>query len=197
MLNSIGLIRSAVFLLIAVPIAPVAGCGNPPSSPDTYFNEAEAVFAGKATFVVDFWELNLSYVRLDPRTWSSLFQPVSYTSFDVQNSWKGVSTTSVIVKTHPCIASFQAGSSYLVYADREGDTYSVNNDYYYSGTKPYANAASDLAYLSALPTLSLSPPASISTLVTSVSAVLFLVIAITGIRIAHRRLKLLPFTANS
>ena len=107
-------------------------------TPDEAYQKAAAVFAGR---VVD-------VQRRETRLKSGTVIPHHEVRLKVEKSWKLVDREEVIVITLSVYANscggFKPGESYLVYANRMGDTFYVPSA---SRTNLLANAAEDLEYL--------------------------------------------------
>ena len=156
----------AVVILLALMLAqprPASACSCvPPDPPPVAFTNAHAVFVGGVTAIND-------------PTWLARtlpFLPIVYSSadpvlanFQVGDSWKGVTTTTVAIRTAvsgaSCGYTFDVGKQYVVYA------YQYNGELETSictRTSEVALATADLNYLSTLPKLALTPTASSPTL---------------------------------
>jgi len=134
--------------LLARPTSVSACSCDLPASPADALTRADAVFIGTMTEMIDSKD---SYGRR--------------VSFEVSSSWKGVTTTQVVLYTGygggDCGYEFVPGSQYVVYAHR-GESYpDQDSDSLATGictrTNNTASAADDLTYLQALPQLNLTP----------------------------------------
>ena len=158
-----------LLVLFAEP-APVKACSCAElSSPVEAYMNADAVFTGKVTAVSDtsspvifLLDRLLARVGLSPAyAYSYRFWGYEIT-FAVLKSWKNVTTTGVKVLTGTgggdCGYLFNQGSNYLVYAYEWNDN---TNTGFGTGictrTSEISRATDDLTYLSALPTLTLTP----------------------------------------
>jgi hypothetical protein len=176
--------------LLAWP-SPAWACSCvPPEPPAVVLARADAVFLGKVTQIDDpQWLARI--VPWLPVTYSSA-DPV-YAHFDVSDSWKGVSTTTVQVETAASSAScgfaFEVGKQYIVYAyDSAGKLMTG----LCTRTTEAALAAADLAYLGAQPKLTLTPAPSVFPfgLVFGAGAVLLLTVGLSAVWLMRRRASL-------
>jgi hypothetical protein len=131
---------ASLLILLCCPAAfsettPPCGAGMTPAEA---YQKATAVFAGR---VVD---VQLRETRLR----SGAVIPHHEVRLKVEKSWKLVDREEVVVTTRAVYAntcgSFKLGESYLVYADRMGDTFYISAG---SRTNLLANAGNDLGYL--------------------------------------------------
>lgn len=144
--------------LLAQP-KPASACSCAlPDPPPVAFTNAHAVFVGDVTAIND-------------PTWLArtfLFLPIVYSSadptlvhFQVSDSWKGVTTTTVTIRTAvggaSCGYSFDLGKQYVVYAYQYSRELETN---ICTRTSEAALATTDLNYLNTLPKLALTPTAS-------------------------------------
>ena len=159
---------SLLVLSLAHP-TPVSACSCAARGlPAQEFREANAVFTGRVLRIVDeyvpvFSTLDriLTIIGKQPYFWAQAGHYVGYRIyFDINSSWKGVTTASAVVDTGyglgDCGYAFTVNADYLVYAA-----------YPYGAPSPYwvtsictrnaelSAATEDLKYLTTLPTLSL------------------------------------------
>jgi hypothetical protein len=151
--------------MLAAPARPAWACScATPGSPDEAMRNAQAVFTGTVTKITPTSRLNFSDLVRD---WLR-FSPAMYglpdaltVSLAVSGSWKGVTTTPVVVGTGfgggDCGYSFTTGQAYLVYAYGSGDSLTTH---ICSRTAEVSQAATDLAYLQNQPALSVTPARS-------------------------------------
>jgi hypothetical protein len=104
-------------------------------TPAEAYQKATAVFSGRV----------LDVQARETRLKSGTTIPHHEVRLKVEKSWKLVDREEIVVHTlavypNTC-GSFKVGESYLVYADRMGDTF------YTSSASPLANATEDLEYL--------------------------------------------------
>lgn len=134
----------------------------PPDPPPVAFTNAHAVFVGGVTAINDPTWLARTFPFL-PIVYSSA-DPV-LVNFQVADSWRGVTTTTVAIRTAAsgasCGYTFEVGKQYVVYAYQYSGVLETN---ICTRTSEVALAAADLNYLSTLPTLALTPTASSPTL---------------------------------
>lgn len=159
-----------VFMLLSPILAyptPAWACSCAiPDSPEEAFSRADAVFVGRATgdgntfwnrLQVDFIIFYHQFVPPLPHTLVTGLYERSI-SFEVQDSWQGVETTLITMRTGwgggDCGYNFQQGKQYLVYA-----SHSPDGDLYASiclRTAALENAGEDLEYLRTVPKLELT-----------------------------------------
>lgn len=159
------LLAAAVLVGLFSHPGPAAACSCiMPPQPSQAFNDAAAVFAGTVTSIN-----NPSQVPLLPQlidTWASwTHSPAAFSfynrrvTFAVTDSWKGVTTSTVTLKTGQgdadCGYLFARGRQYVVYAyDFQGAGLETN---ICTRTSDAGHAAADLNYLNTLPRLPLTP----------------------------------------
>jgi len=134
-------------------------CVQTISTPPTALAQSSAVFAGTA---VERLRPNDCPAYVD---WVNQLQNVHLrgyavwrTSFAVSESWKGVETKMVTVRTRPgvdCGYKFIVGSQYLVYAYPGPDGWETN---VCTRTRELADAGDDLLFLRTQPRLTLGWP---------------------------------------
>ena len=161
------LISFILFSPILTHPTPAWGCSCvEPGSPEEAFVRADAVFVGRATGDGNtFWNrLKVGFVTF----YHQFVPPLPHTlvtglyerniSFEVQDSWQGVETTQITVRTGwgggDCGYSFQQDKPYLVYAYESHD--GALHASICSRTAPLASAAEDLDYLQTWPKLELT-----------------------------------------
>ncbi|MEK7324929.1 MAG: hypothetical protein AAB217_06690, partial [Chloroflexota bacterium] len=111
----------AIGILLASLLAqprPASACSCiPPDPPPVAFTNAHAVFVGSVTAINDPAWLARTFPFL-PIVYSSA-DPVAV-NFQVSDSWKGVTTTTVVIRTAvsgaSCGYTFNVGRQYVVYA---------------------------------------------------------------------------------
>jgi len=163
-----------------------------PGPPPQEFSQASAVFTGtvtnitdpRANIVIPLFDRILNWLGLP----STSYYGFGYSSnalygyrveLVVNSSWKGVSTTPVQIHTGygggDCGFGFVLGNQYLVYAYGPGNELGAG---ICSRTAEATNTAEDLAYLSTLPKLPLTPVTLVSpTFGLSIGAFAFLVVS--------------------
>lgn len=187
-----------IMLLASPKAAQACSCAVPPTAPIAV-SQVNAVFVGEVVSVVDQQTL-LSPLIDEVRYWLgvpyySALNP-SYgnlVTFNVQTSWKGITTTTAEVRTGygggDCGYLFSVGAQYVVYA--RGAT-----DELRTGICGRTDAVTstrgqeDLRYLNSLPALPLTPaPSGLSLwLGVAVLVIVLVVIAVTSlVIILHRR----------
>ncbi len=118
----------------------------------------DAVFVGAVTAINDPAWLARAFPFL-PIAYSSA-DPVA-ANFQVADSWKGVTTMTVVIRTAvsgaSCGYTFEAGKQYVVYAYHFSGVLETNMC---TRTNEVALAAADLTYPNPLPKLTLTPTAS-------------------------------------
>ncbi len=138
-----------------------------PGTPAEEFSVFAAVFSGKVTGVssnsnpvISIFSRMLEELGQYP---SFLYRYEFYgydVTFDVQKSWKGISTTRITLKTGggggDCGYLFNTGDTYLVYG-WQSDSFDDLGASICSRTTEISYAAEDLSYLNTLPTLTLTP----------------------------------------
>jgi hypothetical protein len=168
----------ALFAILLVRPSPVWACSCVlPDPPPIAFANTDAVFVGRVT-------------QINNPTWpgivASSADPVRVV-FQVNDSWKGVATTTVTVATAASGAScgyvFDVGKQYTVYAYNDNGVWGTNMC---TRTNEVANAAADLAYLNTLPKLTLiSTSSPVPMVAYVVGAVVVLATVIGGIWLAR------------
>jgi hypothetical protein len=111
-------------------------------TPEERWQESDAVFSGEVVDVDENYAPGPSGPHLGPVT------------FDVEESWKGVTQDSVVVHGYgygpDCGIGFSVGDRYLVYAHRGGEVgEGPLETSICEGTKPLMDAATDLVTLGA------------------------------------------------
>jgi hypothetical protein len=151
----------AALALLAAP-APVAACSCiMPDPPPGAFAQADAVFQGRVTSVVDRDVLTGFLDRLRQLAGLPVAYPVNsrLVTIAVSESWKGVTTSVVRVRTGlggggDCGYDFAAGAEYIIYAYAVPEGLTTN---ICTRTSEVARAADDVAFVSTLPALPLTP----------------------------------------
>ena len=173
------------FLLVAPSRAWACSC-VPPDPPPIAFANMEAVFVGNVTQISDpSW----------PGGLVSSADPVRVV-LQVNDSWKGVTTATVLVETAvsgaSCGYTFDVGKQYVVYAyDHDNNGVWATN--MCTRTNDVANAAADLTYLNTLPKLALiSTSAPVPVAVYVIGAAVGLVLAIVSVWLVVRLIKREP-----
>ncbi len=170
------LLKSTRFILIFSVIAILcfntqaanASCAEP-GDPETEFNNKAAVFSGTVVYVSSangLWRnpvrRTLISIGFHPADFDEKLFPGRRIVFIVDRSWKGVETSSVMIRTgyntqNPYGYPFEVGSYYLVYASHAyGDPEKYLLTSLCSRTLVSPNNSEDIAYLNNLPTLELS-----------------------------------------
>ncbi len=155
--------------LLAYPTRASACSCVQPGLPAQELRESQAVFTGKVLRIVDEYRPVFSMVdkvlttlRQPPYFWTHAGKYVGYRIyFGVNDSWKGVEETTVVVDTGygmgDCGYPFVVSNDYLVYASYP---YGIPNNYWVtsicSRNAELSAAIDDLRYLKTLPTLSLA-----------------------------------------
>jgi hypothetical protein len=149
-----------------------------PGDPQAAFDRDDAVFTGQAVYISSangVWmnavTRSLMALGFHPADFQDRLFPGRRIVFEVDRSWKGVTTSSVTIRTgyndwNSSSYPFEIGSYYLVYASHaHGDP---NKDLLTSRchrTIESPNNSEDIAYLNTLSTLNLSPyPAILRTI---------------------------------
>ena len=138
-----------------------------PGTPAEQYSVSAAVFAGEVTGVSNNYN---PIISIFARVLAELGQYPSFlytyrfsgydVTFNVQTSWKGISTTHITLSTGSgggdCGYSFITGNTYLVYA-WQSDSFDHLSAGICSRTNELTVAAEDLSYLNTLPTITLTP----------------------------------------
>ncbi len=168
---SINIITSTFFILFAIslsnPSTVFASCAEP-GSPEEEFIHSDAVFTGSVVYISSanaLWMDGITKVLMrlgfHPSDFYETIFPGRRVVFEVDRSWKGVNTSSVMIRTgynsgDSSSYPFEIGSYYLVYASH---AYGDPNKYLLtslcSRTQSSPNNSEDIAYLSNLPLLNL------------------------------------------
>ncbi len=161
------LIIIMLFNGILIRPTPVWGCSCvEPRPPEEAFVQADAVFVAQVT-----GDGNSLWDRIQKdiaQAYNQFVPPLPHTlvtrlyerniSFEVQDSWQGVATTQITVRTGQgggdCGYGFQQDKPYLVYAHESPDGSLYTS--ICSRTAPLANAGEDLDYLQTVPKLELT-----------------------------------------
>jgi hypothetical protein len=180
----------AVFLLslIARPTPAWACSCIAPPAPDQAFTDTGAVFIGQVTNISNISKLpGVGLVVSTLASWTQTTIPYTFydnkVSFNVIDSWKGVTTTSVTISTAEggasCGFTFVTGQQYVVYAyDTEDGILQTN---ICTRTSELASAAPDLAFLGAKHQVALtSAPFPLWPLVAGLAVVFIIAIAAAG-----------------
>ena len=122
--------------------------------PHESFARSDAVFVGTVVGITDLsWVSGLNQWGTIP----SQIHPLLYrrASFAVEDSWKGVSSTQVTIRT--CGFDFALGGQYLIYAYQGGQTLETDPC---TRTQVLAEAKTDMDYLQTRPQIRLTarPP---------------------------------------
>ncbi len=161
------LIMTMLLSSILTSPAPAWGCSCvEPRPPEEAFARTDAVFVGQV--MGDGNSLWDQIQKEIAQAYNQAVPPLPHIrmiglyerdiSFDVQDSWQGVNTTQITVRTGSgggdCGYNFQQGKQYLVYADHspDGDLYAS----ICTRTASLANAGEDLDYLRTVPKLELT-----------------------------------------
>ncbi len=181
----------------SVPQPTGATSCQPPNSPDAEFDQADAVFTGTAVRVPARPSRFSVYARETLRTvdgflgteLAGLRSPVT---FEVDASWKGVTTTRTVVHTYSGGLPFVEGHRYLIYAFRwEGDL----NWGICSRTTAVQDATVDLAALAKRDRLALREPTPAYRLV-GLAALALLGVWCLHSQLGRRRKPSQPFPAD-
>ena len=173
---------AALSAFLLAPPSPAWACSCvPPDPPPIAFANTDAVFAGRVTQISDpRW----------PGGLVSSADPVRVV-FQVNDSWKGVTTTTVLIATAvsgaSCGYTFDVGRQYVVYAYNNNGVWGTNMC---TRTNDVANAAVDLTYLNTLPKLALvstSPSVPVAAYV--VGAAIALALAAASVWLFTRLMK--------
>jgi hypothetical protein len=147
--------------------------------------QADAVFAGSVVAVLDLTRLPYydrlvwRYVEFYPSTRYENFYS-HLVLFRVQEAWKGVADTFIIVRTGSvssyCGYTFSPNHQYLVYGDDwQGDLWTG----ICTRTVELTQADEDLGYLQSVPSLALAPPwLPITGLGLALGLIVFLIIGV-------------------
>jgi hypothetical protein len=156
-----------VISLLALP-APAWACSCifPPQPPLAYA-DAAAVFTGKVVGIDNPSQSPfISQIVSTWVSWTNIYPDYSFyqqhVTFEVQDSWKGVTTTAVTVQTGSgggdCGYYFGLNQQYVVYA-YQSDNSGLNTNIC-TRTTDISQAGADLTYLKTLPSLTLTPYSS-------------------------------------
>jgi hypothetical protein len=129
--------------------------------PQGSFAQADAVFAATVMGITDLsWVTSLNPVGMFP----AQLHPLLYrrATMAVEQSWKGVSSTEVALRT--CGIDFAVGGQYLVYAYQGRQSLETDPC---TRTQLLADARADMAYLQTRPQIRLSSPPPLALLVTA------------------------------
>ncbi len=153
------LLAAAVCLGLFASPTPAWACScMVPPQPSLAFSQADAVFTGRVTSVVNYGQLPLAPQVLQWLNSASYYNYYNEVTFLVSDSWKGVTTTTVVAHTGQsgggCGYPFALGQQYVVYADNYSGMGLETNSC--TRTSEAALAAADLSYLTTLPKLTLS-----------------------------------------
>lgn len=159
--------------LLAIPFvlpSPASACScMMPGTPAEAFRDYAAVFSGTVTGisgtyspVVALLDQILIRLNLSPTYYYTNGFWGNAVTFSVNQSWKGVTATEVVVYTGSgggdCGYSFDPGYDYVVYAyPVDGTSGSGLGTGICTRTTEMSYASDDLSYLSTLPTLALTP----------------------------------------
>ena len=194
-------LAACLILLTSILIqpAPVRACPcGPMDSPSAEFIEVDAVFVGVVTNIVSA-SARSNYHRLT-RVYNKLVPPLPYIpalqslnqiiTFQVRDSWKGVTSTRLSVFTFgggDCGYRFVEGKRYLVYSHRREDgSFWVTSCSRTIATEAL-RAAEDPAYLQPIPTLELSPAFPLRPVISAILVVVTLIIVWRVVVGIHRK----------
>lgn len=139
-----------------------------PGTPEEEFQRSDAVFTGSVVYIssanalwMDGVTRALMAMGFHPSDFYETIFPGRRVVFQVDRSWKGVNTSSVMIRTgynnwDSSAYPFEIGSYYLVYASHaygDPDKYLLTSLCHSTIESP--NNSEDIAYLNTLPTLSL------------------------------------------
>ena len=191
---------SVTVALLAHPTHASACSCVRPGLPAREFRESHAVFTGKVLKIVDEYlpvfsmvDKILTTIRQPPYFWSHAGKYVGFRIFfGVNDSWKGVEETTVVVDTGygmgDCGYPFVVSNDYLVYASYP---YGIPNNYWItsicSRNAEISAATDDLRYLKTLPTLSLSRSIHIFGLPVEIVLLWTTIVLISGALFAYAR----------
>lgn len=133
-----------VVLIVLASLATEAFASCPASSqgpPCQEFWQADAVFIGTATRFVGV-----------PNETQLMIGPYSQTTthFTVEEGFRGIEGTAVVIEANHCGYLFKEGQRYLVYAHRNGYTKKLEVRLGTTRTRPLSEATEDLAYIRSL-----------------------------------------------
>lgn len=162
------LLGCALVLGLFAQPAPAHACSCVmPDPPAPAFTHTDAVFIGTTVGAFDL-KKGPSWLDELQRWLGGSVMPIVYGmgyTFSVQAAWKGVTTTEVLVHTGygggDCGLPFGMGQRYVIYAYQSSQGHLETN--ICTRTAEYSHASSDLAYLTTLPTLTLTPVVPAST----------------------------------
>ncbi len=176
MKHSKSLLKGTRFILILSVIAILsfntqavnASCAEP-GNPETEFSNEAAVFSGTVVYIsgvnglwMDGVTRTLMAIGFHPVDFYDKLFPGRRIVFEVDRSWKGVETSSVMIRTGYNTGNssgypFEIGGYYLVYASHAyGDPEKYLLTSLCDRTLESPNNSEDIAYLNNLPTLELS-----------------------------------------
>jgi carboxypeptidase family protein len=132
----------ALVTLLTVANSVLASCPTiTPGPPCLEFPRADAVFIGLATRVVR--EPNTTSLLIGPYTRSTVY-------FTIEEAFKGVSGTALVMELDYCGHAFKENERYLVYARRNPNNKELDVRAGNSRTRPLADAKEDLDYIRGL-----------------------------------------------
>ena len=131
-----------LIVLLTVVNHVVASCPSiTPGPPCMEFSRADAVFIGVANRVVR--EPNTTALDFGPYARSTVF-------FTVEEAFKGVGGTALVLELDHCGHFFKENERYLVYAQRNPNTKQLDVRMGNTRTRPVADAREDLDYIRGL-----------------------------------------------
>lgn len=191
------LVLATILAIFARPTpAWACSCIMPPP-PAQEFADRQAVFVGTVTgsssnisipFVTQIQNLWNQWTNSNPPVGPST-SDMPKVEFSVQDSWKGVTTTTVAIASSSdsasCGIDFVAGQQYLVYAyDFDGTGLQTNMC---TRTTDIVNASADLTYLNTQPKLTLTSADSPFWPIAIVGTVVLVGLAAAGIYFMRRK----------
>ncbi len=155
--RSVLLVALAANLLLAVTFGaqPAHACScTRLLTPEEERQGSDAVFSGLVLAVdIDYVEVESDFIRGPGNKPAILREPYALVTFDVEESWKGVSEEPIVIHDYmlstSCGIGFHEGERYLVFAnyDKQGEDTSLLRTMACSGTKPLSAAGADLQAL--------------------------------------------------
>jgi hypothetical protein len=135
----LGLCFILLIILFSFTTNALASCPRRlPGPPCVEYWRADAVFTGVASRVV----------KIPYDTYGPYFRTTVH--FTIEESFKGVGGTGVVLDLHECGHSFKEGERYLVYAHRNPNNQQLSVRVGSTRTQPISEAAEDLKYLRGL-----------------------------------------------
>ncbi len=157
-LSSAVLVIAIVGVMLATAVQPVSACSCiMPGPPNEGFEQAHAVFSGKVTAISGGTNILSGLMELAGLGGSGIYGRL--VTFAVTDSWKGVETAEVKVRTGigggDCGYPFDVGSEYLVYGFEDGSRLTAHICSRTTAVSA-SSAADDFTFLAGKPTLTLS-----------------------------------------